>query len=438
MAGNPYDQVAYPTYARVETHPDRLAAAALLFGMSPKKVTRCRVLEIGCGDGGNLIPMAYGLPESRFVGVDLAEAPIAAARRAASELELDNVVLTVADLCQIRDEWGEFDYIVAHGLYSWIPADVRDRLLGVCRERLARDGVALVSYNTWPGRCIRNMLRDMLIYHTRDMADPGARLEQARSFLEALREQPGSWTERLAPELDLLLSRDTGSLFHDDLAEINQPVWFHEFAAHAARHGLQYLCEAATPGQGIGVAGNRIERQQELDFHIGRSFRQTLLCGEESILDFEPDDGAIQQFLFSAHPLEDSPGIASALGEVYPLPVPFEELVPYAGGEAAAREVLWGLLKARQVNLHVHDFPCQEEVSMRPVASRLARYQAANFLPVTNACHIVVDMDDSSLELLPLLDGSRTQEELAASLPELAGEIPAILEWMAATALLEG
>src|ERR1019366_8306637 len=120
--------------------------------MKPARVTACRVLEIGCGNGANLIPLAYHLPESRITGIDLAAGPVARALAMAAELALSNIDLRVADLRDLCAQDGEFVYIFAHGLYSWIPAGVRDRLLAVCRERLAPQGVAFVSYNVYPGR----------------------------------------------------------------------------------------------------------------------------------------------------------------------------------------------------------------------------------------------------------------------------------------------
>ena len=139
-APTPYDAVRYPTYPRIETHPDRLAAVATLYGMTPAPVTRCRVLEIGCGDGGNLAPMAYFLPESRFFGVDLAGAAIASGSATIRDLKLRNIELSESDFRDLDVSGGPFDYIVAHGLYSWIPPDARDRLLAICRALLAPQG----------------------------------------------------------------------------------------------------------------------------------------------------------------------------------------------------------------------------------------------------------------------------------------------------------
>src|SRR5260221_4442716 len=95
-----YDSVIYPSSTHPQTHPDRLAVIGSLFGLEPAPVNRCRVLELGCGNGTNLVPMAWGLPQSEFVGIDLAALPIARGQRMFSELGLKNVQLVQADLLQ--------------------------------------------------------------------------------------------------------------------------------------------------------------------------------------------------------------------------------------------------------------------------------------------------------------------------------------------------
>jgi SAM-dependent methyltransferase len=447
---NPYDQIAYRTFPRRQTHPDRLAAIARLFGMKPAPVTSCRVLEIGCGNGANLIPLAYHLPQSRFTGIDLAAEPIAAASATAGDLELHNIDLRVADLRDLGAEDGEFDYIFAHGLYSWIPAGVRDRLLAVCRERLTPQGVAFVSYNVYPGRYPRQMIREILLYHTRTFEDPAERIAEARRLLEHLDH----------PEAKSLMEQRDDSLFHDDLAPINDPVWFRDFAAHAKRHGLQYLGEADShktfdPAMAQIDAADVIEREQYLDFFKLRRFRQTLLCREEVPLDRAIGPARMDEFLFSENKSAqrvpgDDPAleaVAQALHDTAPLPARFEELIPYAGNPELLRQILFALLTAGAVNLHVHDFPCQETVTERPSASRLARYQTAHGGNVTSACHNPVELDAIAQHLLLLLDGTRTHQDIARELAGLEGApsvediarcLPSSLDWMARLALLEG
>jgi SAM-dependent methyltransferase len=376
VPSRPYDAVPYPTYPRIETHPDRLATVASLAGLDPAPVTSCRVLEIGCGDGGNVIPMAYFLPESEFLGVDLAAGAIAQGREFVRELKLKNIELREADFREVDS--GEFDYIVAHGLYSWLPTETRDALMKLCAERLAPQGVAYVSYNTWPGRHERHMLREILLYHLRDVRAPKRRLREARSLLALI----GTDAARaMAAEPDDLL-------FHDDLAPVSDPVWFRDFAAHAAAHGLQYLGNA-------GPAPYFRDDEQFDDFIHMRAFRQSLLCRAGFELR-KPDAALMPQFLFSAKDV-------TVLKDAYPLPVPFEELLDYGSDE----EDLFELYKLGALNLHVWDFPCEESPGDRPRVTRLARAQAKRSNFVTGIAHHLVELDEADRELLLKCDGKR-------------------------------
>src|SRR4051794_15066241 len=140
MASTPYDDVPYPSVPFPQTHPDRLATLATLFGMRTAPVEQCRVLELGCGDGANLIPMALVMPESHFLGLDLAGAPIGRGRETIEALGLRNVELRQEDLrafaTNVDGEQEPFDFIVAHGVYSWVPEDVREALLSIYQRWL--------------------------------------------------------------------------------------------------------------------------------------------------------------------------------------------------------------------------------------------------------------------------------------------------------------
>jgi SAM-dependent methyltransferase len=399
-----YDAVRYPTYPRLETHPDRMAAVARLHGMSPAPVTGCRVLEIGCGDGWNLIPMAYFLPESRFYGVDLAASAIGEGQRAKADLKLRNLRLWAGDFRDCADPQ-PFDYIVAHGLYSWLPYDVRDRLLSFCRGLLAPHGVVYISYNTWPGRHTRHILREMMLHHIRDIRAPRRRLLEVRKLLRAIG----------TPDALEMRARSDDLLFHDDLAPVNDPVWFRDFDAHAVRHGLQYLGEAATgPREHPGT-------EQYSDFVRMRAFRQSLLCRAEVRLDREITPARLSRFLFSAggDPVDR---VTAALRDAFPLPVPYDELLPY---EPALADTLFALWQQGAVNLHVFDFPCEETATERPRATRLARYQAAHSQFVTSVCHHHVELDEADRALLIELDGRRKRSSTR-------------IEWFARMGLLDG
>ncbi len=468
MAENTYDFIPYPTFPRLATHPDRMAAVALLFGMQPTPIDHCRVLEIGCGNAGNLLPMAYALPHSSFLGIDLAEAPVALARADIRALGLANIDVEVRDLRDLGTEAGEFDYIIAHGVYSWVPEEVRDSLLALCRQRLTPSGIAMISYNLYPGRHMRQMLREMLFHHTRGDT-PQQRVDHSRWFLGWLAKSslaPATFRKLLEEDVATLLAYTDGGLAHDDLSPVNYPLYFRDFMAHAAAHGLKYLGDSTVDrmfdprGLLKWLPEDRLEREQYTDYLYLRSFRHTLLCGQEVTLRDVPRAETMEQLFFSAPfqmvdgQIEGGSGVrigakqpsveavARAMGASYPLPVTFQELLPNTRGAEELRQMLLALISVGFAECHAYRFPCQHAVSERPRASALARHQAQRSLQIANLAHTLVDMDEFGRRLILLLDGTRDHAALARELAlgpeEIAELLPARLQHMAALGLLEG
>jgi methyltransferase-like protein len=528
-----YDQVPYPSLSYSQSHPDRLATVATLLGMSPAPVNRCRVLELGCASGGNLIPMAYGLPESDFVGIDNSARQIAEGQAMVKTLGLKNVTLGYQDILDVNVELGQFDYIIAHGVFSWVPRAVQEKILEICKQNLVSNGVTYVSYNTYPGWHMLGIIRDMMLYHTRELSDPQARAGQARALLDFLAESIpaesgayGSFLNMYAQFLqgELKGARPTGDSFllHDELEEVNDPIYFHQFAERAARHGLQYLGEAEfRTMMGSNFSSQAFERldqmsrsvvdlEQYMDFFRNRTFRQTLLCHENvavsrklkserltafylasyaqpeaseldihsaSVTRFRGADGAI---LSTDHPVTKAAMLC--LVKVWPQAVPFDMLLSMArsrlGLDAVAvqddadvagdAQILGtNLLQAygysgSLVELHVHVPHMVLEISERPVANPVARFQAQGSDRVTNLRHERVRLDEFDRYLLRHLDGSHDGAALVGSLmagpvaegvltvqndgepikeatkvkDTLAGEVEVKLRWLARAALL--
>src|SRR5262245_21611853 len=180
-----YDEFAYPSQVFPQTHPNRLAVIARLLGMAPAAPARCRVLEVGCGDAGNLIALALGSPDAHFVGFDLAPSAIEQGQSIIDELGLKNVEICQADLMTFEPA-EPFDYVIAHGFLSWVPPPVQERLMEVCRKALAPQGVALISYNTYPGFHARRMLREMMLFHSAGAESPRAKIDRSRGLLHLL------------------------------------------------------------------------------------------------------------------------------------------------------------------------------------------------------------------------------------------------------------
>ena len=436
--------------------------------MKPRRADSCRVLELGCGDGLNLLAMAVALPGSQFTGIDLAEVPIARGVEMARELNLSNVQLHARDLLAAPDDLGEFDFIIAHGLYSWVPEPVREKVLAVCARNLASDGVAYVSYNAQPGNHFRELARGLMRFHTAGMAEAEEQIAQAKAILKFMAAQAGpssACNEAWKQELQRVERYPSAALFHDDLSPVNRAFYFHEFAAAAARHGLQYLAEAdATDMQTDGLPPDSVQllerfgpdqviaREQYLDFFRARAFRQTLLCHHGATLDRSPAPERVFDLFvastakptaaeFALHNEEalefrtannaviatQHPAIKALLcrlGSAWPQRISFSELAaPFTEDN---RPSLGRFLVAAHaigvVELHTHPGAFTTAVSERPHASALARRQAAHGDKVPTLRHTVMQLEGSlSRELVKLCDGSRTHAQITTTLADHAG-----------------
>jgi SAM-dependent methyltransferase len=306
-----YDVVDYPAHVFPQMHPSRMAAIGRLHGIPAASPRQCRLLEVGCGDGLQLVTLAMAYPDSEFVGVDLSARAIARGEALRSKLRLDNLRLVAGDLLEWDPGEAAYDYITAHGFWSWVPDVVRGRLMALCEEKLAPAGIAYVSYNALPGCHLRRMLWDMMKFHVRDVQAPRERTERAREFLawlgNDLLNQKAYANVVREEALDLLNATHPTVLFHDDLSEINAPFTITDFIDRARSHGLDFLAEAdyhemsdvAAPPPvrerlAMHAGGDVVRREQYRDFLQGRRFRQTLLCPRHALRQRTPDPTSVQ------------------------------------------------------------------------------------------------------------------------------------------------
>ncbi len=464
-----YDQFAYEGFPITASHPDRIIPVARLLGMKPAPATKCRVLELGCGDGANILPMAAVLHNSQFLGIDLAQNPIAKATGMAGALALGNIRFQQMNVMDVDAGLGEFDYILAHGLYSWVPAAVRDKVMEVCQSLLSENGIAYISYNVYPGCHVRKMMSGMMHYHGQGAHGPQEQVAKAHellSFLESCK--PDSLA--LADEVKQYRERRDYSILHDDLAEANNPVYFHEFAAHAEEHGLQFLAEAdfyemqpynfpleTRTKLDAFAGGDPIRFEQYLDFLKNRRFRKTLLCRKTVVVNRTPVSDPIREMYITsvARPVSSNPDIRSTkeeefrgtkggalrtghpvlkaamvrLGQSWPAPISFGELLDAIAefrddlSEEATGvfcELLLRCFTAGMLELHALPANFTTSVSDRPLAFDFARLQARNGEnSVCNLRHTTIEMDAASLHLLALLDGKRDVQAIHQYLLEM-------------------
>jgi methyltransferase-like protein/SAM-dependent methyltransferase len=470
-----YDAVRYPSYTHPQTHPDRLAVIGALSGLEPAPASRCRVLELGCGNASNLAPLAWSLPGSQFVGVDLASQPIHQGLEMIQHLGLANVRLVCADVKSVDRGWGEFDYIIAHGLYSWVPHETREHILETCRLALAPHGLAFISYNAFPGGHLRQMLGEMMRFHVREFESAQERVRQAMAlarFLAEAHNRADEYQLWMKAEWETVLNHEEGHLYHDELSEVNQPFYFTQFMQAATAHKLQYVAEAdyfevfdyglpESTRETLGRLGhNRILREQYMDFLKCRRFRQTLLCHADRSLSREPDASRIGGWMVSSMArcvggeCDLRPGVKQAfqtpknarcetdtpqgkaslslLGEIWPEPLPFEDLLARSArllnqkglaGEVdnRARRRLCGFLlelySAGLVELRATPPPAVWTAGPKPTASPLARWQIQRGDFVTTLLHFPVKVEDEvGRNLLQWLDGTHDRQELLEKL----------------------
>ncbi len=446
MTSTAYDKVAYPSRPFWVTHPYSLGAIAKLYGLQPAPVECCRVLEIGCGGGGNLIPMAAALPASTFLGFDLAGEAVAKGRAMALSLSLRNIELRQMNLLDARD-LGQFDYVIAHGIYTWVASEIQHRLLQLCAESLSPHGVAYISYNVYPGGYVRQAVRDLMLLHTRSTTDPYTRVAEARRLLSVLaqdRKKPDPWHSVVRQELEDVEKCGPEQVFHDEFATEYHQVYFKDFIARAQDNGLDYLAEAELADMtpfGFGEAATqtltelesrgRIEWEQYLDFFGFRKFRRTLLCRKETEHRSKPDPLALHGLYLTTRAQQANganrwngpekaiieivdpqiSGLMQQLAAAWPQAVPGSHLIRQAPG---TEQALLDLCTIKFIQMHAWAPPVARADVDKPYCSGLVRAQSPK---VTNLYHEPLDIQgDLALSLLQLADGTLDRRTLVAQL----------------------
>ncbi len=466
-----YEEVPYRNDPYPESHPDHLATVAILAGLAPPPVQDCRVLELGCARGGNLIPMAVALPGARFLGIDASPRQVEEASALIGRLGLRNIRVEARDILDLDPTIGSFDYVICHGTFSWVPRDVQEKILDISTEVLAPDGVLYVSYNTYPGWHFRGLVREMMSYHVRRFTQPEVIAKEARGILQFMTTSAHSiepvYSGLLKQELDYVNARSDSYLLHDHLETVNDPVYFHDLATRARARGLRFvsevqgtlvLVESLPPDVANGLrqlGSDDIDFEQYLDFVINRRFRQSVFCheGAESAgratalrlgglyasARITADHGAASS--------ADSPQLKGALGQlgrVWPLSVPVDSLVQAARSQmtdgaasdppadrmnSAAEDLQSGLIRCyRQKRLELRTLPPSfvTEVRDKPKASPLARAQAIAGDTVTNLRHEAGQLNEFGREVLALLDGNHDRSAIVAALVQAVemGRVP--------------
>ncbi|MSP24435.1 MAG: methyltransferase domain-containing protein [Myxococcales bacterium] len=471
----------YPSHAIAISHPARLAQLAMMHGLRGEFSGRFRYLELGCGDATNVLAIAARFPDAEFIAVDADCEAIARGEARRKSAGIANVRLIASDVCAFEPPASPFDFVVAHGIYSWVAPEVQARLLELIQRCLAEIGVGYVSYNTYPGWGLRGVLREVMHHAAVDEHEPEAMLRAARAALARVRRHaPGAehpYGALLRGELELIQSKSEGYLLGEYLAEHNEPVYVSEFLRRAGLHGLAFVAELlpATPdgerelavlADLLAAGVSRSDAEQTLDVVTFRQFRATLLSHARAplrttadwsslhaggffaasvrVLDAEPVFAPGQAMNFAARAgvtLEvERPLLKAALfalTRAWPTGLLATELIGAAMHELRVRGVLdehdvdaeqieqtlrelTALAARRLVELLPWTPECARVLSERPRVGVLTRLEAARTGIVTDPRHEPYELDPLLRRVASWLDGTRSFEQLVQALGEAA------------------
>lgn len=469
MSQNAYEINLYPTKAQPQLHVGNLFTAAYLRGFEPVPIETASVLEVGCGTGLNLLPMAQTLPKAEFVGVDYAVRPIRIAKSLAQRMELGNARFHAADIRDLADDFGSFDYIIVHGFYSWVPAEAREALWRVARGSLTPRGVIQVSYNCLPGWLQNQWLRDFCLEHMKRFPDRETQLREAWKLIETLasmKEADNPYALIAAQTVE----KGFATAIHDELAGINQPFYLNQVIAGAEAHGLKYLSDAVqkyvpgmqhlSAGEEIlaNIAGDDLALQEQYkDFLSMRSFRQSLFTPASNRMTSDSylellrhcrvtsplragaagDDGTrvydSPLMVLGFH--SNNPLIAQLFEEIaaaHPTPVPLGEVssaMSRAISEAAPAviaeywELVEDLSRTGVLQASFWEVPVPAALPAKPAMAGIARWEALLGLPLTSLFHRSQPFPDPlHRTLAAITDGSRSVPEICSTLVSLMAD----------------
>lgn len=294
-----YSELGYKSMPFPYTTPATLEAYAALVGISAPNPKTARVLELGATYGGNIISQALFNPDATFVGIELSQEQVEKGNEVIANAGLTNVSLIQSDIASIGSEIGTFDYIIAHGVYSWVDDGVKEALLRLINEHLAEDGIAYVSYNTYPGWHTMEEVRQLMMFSNRDKTQfnhkekvlhgktIGSIVGSQILKYDNLKER----NSKFLGALRSVMQKDEYYVGHDHLEPNNDPVYFYQFNDHLGAHNLAYLCDADLTLSMVRsfdadiadtldklAPNDHVAQEQYLDFMLDTTFRKSIIC----------------------------------------------------------------------------------------------------------------------------------------------------------------
>ena len=486
---SPYNKIPYHGTLIPLTSPDHSALCARWHQFAAPPLQHVHCTELGCGDGANLLALAFYNPVSTFLGIDNSSVQVDLARHAANTLNLGNVDFLHKDVREFESATvPPSDYIIAHGLYSWVPEDAREAILSFCSENLKPSGLAYISYNAQPGWATRNLVRETLLRSPSVREAPVQRkaeraIQVAANLLEDLPSRDYAAAVVLANELERVRDGAPFYVLHEYLAETSQGFWLREFVEAARSHGLDYIADAQfcrwegriDPALRASLArrsSDQVEQEETADLLGDRYFHASILSRADAVRNPTSRDelwrqvhiatslGAISDQLDLAEGVvERFSGAGGAeitlqasitkaaialLCAQWPRGCTLQQMHERAGqllqqysfpirtdSESQLRDDLTTLFEAGQIDLRLHEPEYDISIPEHPAAHALARFEAGHRNALSTPFHLPIPFEPAAMALVRELDGCRSQAELSRDFGErLTTEtIPVLARW---------
>ncbi|MBK3801220.1 methyltransferase domain-containing protein [Azospirillum brasilense] len=251
--------IAYTNSFYRDLAPDYLSYVGLLSGVrTPDPGHPFRYCELGCGQGLTLTILAATHARSEFVGIDFNPAHIAAARRLADEAGLGNLSFREDSFQALarsltEGRWTEepFDFVVLHGVYSWVSEENRRAIVDVLDRLVKPGGLVYISHNTLAGWSPILPLQALMLEHA--AAFPGRSDRQIGDmlvFLNRLKDAGAAYFQNnpvAAQHLAMMASQERRYLAHEYINDHWEPLPHARVARDLARAKLGYVGTATIP-----------------------------------------------------------------------------------------------------------------------------------------------------------------------------------------------
>lgn len=462
-----YDEVFYGGRVHANAHVERISIIAKLFGIKSASIFACNVLEIGCGNGLHLLNMAMQLPNSRFIGIDVGAKHITEGKQLIEQLQLRNIHLQQMNVLEYEPTEEKFDYIICHGIFSWVSDQERNKILAICKHHLHPEGIAYISYNCFPGWHLNGMLRDMMNFHGSKMQTTSNKIAQARAMVqfvgEAVTDPDIPYSEFIKSNVAKVQMAPDDYIFHEYLEQQNQPFYLYEFCQLASTYQLQYLGDTDFASMNISnytdqaqqtlesICQDLIDMEQYMDFLSGREFRSSLVMHNHQTVSRVVDITPFMNFLYSFSPFD---GITakqslepllnsitiqgqsaneiplykeaiSLLCEQHPKTLSLKQIVAQISNTISdvseaptlLANLFQVLLVRRRINVHLIQRRIPEQLPNKPLASPLARIQAKDRQLIPTLHNMMIQIEaEWEYDLIQYADGTRTIAELMQKL----------------------